>query len=472
MLLAAPFAFACAHPAPPQPPTAPSAEAATIVAEAEDHLSRGLANLDAGHLHSASREFDRAVLTLLAVPGGAHSDPALSEAYRRILDVVHQRELEAMAAADGFSEPRTETAAIDTVSDLARGLEPQDEADDSSLPPPPAGDFPVASNAVVRSFASLYAGRLHDWFAEALGRGGRYLPHIQDTFAAEGLPRELASVALVESAFKPHALSRAGARGIWQFMPRTGLRYGLRQDWWVDERCDPFRATRAAARYLKELKDAFGDWDLALAAYNGGENRVRRAVSRAGKADFWRLRRGRALAPETRSYVPLVHAAILVARSPEAYGIRAVPDPPADFETIAVTGPLDLRTAAECAGTSLEALQVLNPQLRRDVVPPADGFSLRVPGGAGQQAVACLATIPDNERVRFHTHVVEKGETLSQIAARYRTTVASLAGANGISRPNRIAAGQEIIVPRLGSRSPGAATLARKPTPPARSPAR
>src|SRR6185503_21032164 len=167
-----------------------------------------------------------------------------------------------------------------------------------------------ALNDSVLAAIDLYQGPLREWFESALARGGRYLPRIRQVFAAEGIPQDLAYTALVESAFKTSALSRAKARGVWQFMSATGRRYGLHQDWWVDERSNPEKATHAAARYLKELHSMFGDWSLAMAGYNAGEGKVIRAISRYGTNDYWRLRKTRGFRRETKNYVPMIHAAI------------------------------------------------------------------------------------------------------------------------------------------------------------------
>ena len=181
-------------------------------------------------------------------------------------------------------------------------------------------DLPIELNDAVLSCIDLYQGRLRDWFEEALSRGQSYLPEFRRVFAEEGLPQDLAYVALVESAFKTSAYSRAKATGVFQFVSATGRRYGLAVDPWVDERSDPDKATRAAARYLKDLYELFGDWNLALAGYNAGEGKVLRGMARYRRTDYWQLRQTRALRPETKNYVPLIHAAIVLAKAPERYG--------------------------------------------------------------------------------------------------------------------------------------------------------
>ena len=232
----------------------------------------------------------------------------------------------------------------------------------------------------------LFSGRLKGYLEEGLGRGSRYLPMVRSIFQAEGLPLDLAYVPLIESAFKPTALSRAKARGIWQFMRGTGLENGLQADWYLDERADPEKATRAAARYLKFLYEKFGDWHLALASYNGGWGRVQRAMKRSGKTDFWELSASRRYLPrETRDYVPLILAAVVVARNPAQYGLIVQPLPAPQIEVVTIAGPTDLRRVAEWAGTSLETLQDLNPELRRWTTPPrGERVSAPRAGGNGR----------------------------------------------------------------------------------------
>ena len=209
-------------------------------------------------------------------------------------------------------------------------------------------DLPIELNDPVLTCIDLYQGRLKDWFETALGRGQKFLPHIQEIFASEGIPRDLAYLAMVESAFRPVAYSRAKAKGVWQFISATGKRYGLQQDWWVDERSDTEKATRAAARYLKDLYAMFGDWNLAMAAYNAGEGKIQRGIERYKTNDYWKLRQTKALRRETKNYVPLILAAVVVGKAPEKYGIVARAEEPVAVERVPVEGAVDLRVIAEC----------------------------------------------------------------------------------------------------------------------------
>jgi membrane-bound lytic murein transglycosylase D len=388
-----------AIPTPVPPPRAAAAAdpAPAVIVEAGAALRAGLAAADEGHLERARSEFDHAVDILLSYPGGALSDPRVAEAYRKTLETIQSREVEMVAAGDAFAEAETEPASIDQVAQLPVGDAPasaETRAQAAAAVADERPDLPIELNEPVLSAIDLYQGRLRDWFETALSRGQRYLPQIREVFAQEGIPQDLAYVALVESAFKPSAYSRAKARGVWQFISSTGKRYGLDVDWWVDERSDPEKATRAAAAYLKTLHGLFGDWSLALAGYNAGEGKVLRAMKRYGTEDFWRIRKTRGLRPETKNYVPLIYAAIVIAKSPERYGFTVTPEPAPEFERVAIEGAIDLRAIAECAGEPVEQIRSLNPELRRIATPADRTFALRVPEGRAKQVGECVANLP------------------------------------------------------------------------------
>ncbi len=473
LLCGAGLASACAH-APAAAPALPAAPAArpvasdptdTLVQHAEAELRRGESELREGHLNQARQAFDRAVMLYLEAPGGAYADARRGEAYRATLERVHLHDLDALAEGDGFAEALPEPAAIDEVGALPVEAGPasvETRRTAEAAVQDEDNDLPIELNDAVLGCIDLYQGRLRDWFGAALARGGRYLPHIREVFASEGLPRDLAYVALVESAFRPAALSRAKARGVWQFIPATGRRYGLSQDWWVDERSDPEKATRAAAQYLKTLYAMFGDWNLALAGYNAGEARIQRLIARYGTDDFWELRqkRGRgALRAETRNYVPMIHAAIVVAKAPDKYGFDIQPEPPLAYEVVSVDGAIDLRHVAECAGHPLDEVRALNPALRRLATPAGRRFDVRVPPGTGESTRACLDDLPAEKRVAFRRHIVGRGQTLASIARQYGTRAEDIAQANGIRSARRLARGTELIIPIPPSTRSPAATL-------------
>jgi membrane-bound lytic murein transglycosylase D len=273
---------------------------------------------------------------------------------------------------------------------------------------------------------------------------------IQEVFRAEGVPLDLAYVPLVESAFKPNAVSRAKAKGMWQFMHGTALENGLKHDWYIDERADPEKATRAAARYLKTLYGMFGDWNLALASYNGGPGRVQHAIKRSGKEDFWVLSKSRKYLPrETREYVPLILAAITIARHPAQYGMTTVaPEAGPRVEQVTVTAALDLRRVADWIGVPVQTLQDLNPELRRWTTPiRGNEYALKVPEGQGD-AVRARLTEAGSSPAPLSRYVVKKNETLATIARKLGVTRGDLADANYLRVSTKVQPGQSLIVPR------------------------
>ena len=317
---------------PPPPPV--EDPVVTLIADSERHFEAGQKELDLGHVAAAKTDFDKAIDVLLESPYGGRTEPRIREHFDRLVDRISAYEVKALAQGDGFTEKQYEPATIDELLAVSATLSP--------IPATPATedavssdlrtieyDIPIPLNQRVLAFVQLFQGRLHDFLEEGMRRGSQYLPMIQNVFRAEGLPLDLAYVPLVESAFKPNALSRTKAKGVWQFMSGTGLENGLRQDWYIDERSDPEKATIAAAKYLSTLAKLFdGDWHLALASYNGGPGRLQHAMKLGKQDDFWKLaEKPRLLPRETRDYVPMILAAIVIAKNPVQYGFEFESEP-------------------------------------------------------------------------------------------------------------------------------------------------
>ena len=312
-------------------------------------------------------------------------------------------------------------------------------------------DLPVVMRPEVASLVDFYTGPYRDKLMTALERAGHYLPTIRDELARAGLPRDLAFLPLLESAFNPLARSRASAKGLWQFMAGTARLYGLRCDGLVDERNDPELATRAAVAHLADLFAQFGDWELALAAYNSGAGRVERAIRRSGGSrDFWALRRH--LPRETRNYVPAVWAALVVTKDLERYGLPAIVEPQRCVGRVEVTGALDLAVLGERGPLSEAELAALNPALTYKLTPKNGSYQLAVPCGSESQIAEVISSIPPAERVRRFLHVVRRGDTLGAIARRYGSSVSTIMAANGIRDPRRLRIGQQLVVPPDPSR--------------------
>ncbi len=328
-----------------------------------------------------------------------------------------------------------------------------------------AFDLPVVMRPEVASLVDFYTGPYRDKLIAALERAGRYLPLIRAELARAGLPLDLAFLPLIESAFDPRARSRASAQGLWQFMAGTARLYSLRCDGLVDERNDPELATRAAVAHLADLFSHFGDWELALAAYNSGAGRVERAIRRSGGSrDFWALRRH--LPRETRNYVPAMWAALVVTKDLDRYGLPAIVEAPQCLARVEVAGALDLAVLAERGPLSEEELVALNPALNYQLTPVKGSYQLAVPCGREDEVAAAIASIPPDERVRRFLHVISRGDTLGAIARRYGSSVSTIMAANGVRDPRRLRIGQRLIVPRdpAGHRVSAPSSTASQPT--------
>jgi membrane-bound lytic murein transglycosylase D len=445
---------------PPPPPVAQAPAPApaidpiqALIDQSQTHYQQGQRELSVGHLDRARAEFNRALDVLLAAPGGARTEPRLREQFDRLVDKISALEVATLAEGDGFSEKPAEPASIDVLFDLAPAVEgaptPAVAAAVQTDLAQTSHDIPIPLNARVLNYVELFQGRLRSFIQEGLDRGSQYLPMIQSVFRAEGLPLDLAYVPLIESAFKTNALSRASAKGVWQFMRPTARENGLKHDWYVDERSDPHKATRAAARYLKTLGKMFdGDWHLALASYNGGPGRVQRAMRRTGRDDFWSLSATPRILPrETREYVPMILAAVIIARNPAQYGFT-IPESPAPVtERVAVAGAVDLRRVAEWINAPVDTIQQLNPELRRWTTPVrSQAYELAVPAGTAEILRARLADA--GERGALNWHTVRPGESLATIARKLRVSRADLAEANYLSLRSRVRPGQKLVIPR------------------------
>jgi len=314
-------------------------------------------------------------------------------------------------------------------------------------------EIPLDMNEHVKMEIKRFQGPERKYFLEAYKRAGRYINMIKEEFKRAGLPEELAWLPLIESGFKVKALSRARALGLWQFIPSTGYKFGLKRDRWVDERLDPVKSTRAAIAYLKELHNIFGDWTTVLAGYNCGEGTVLQKIrnQRINYLDnFWDLYEQ--LPRETAQYVPRFLATLHILKDPEKYGFDlGEMDPPIEYETVEINKPVHLRNVARALNISYKALRELNPELRRFATPPTL-YELKVPPGMGKTLLAKIDSIPKwiPPENTYVYHRVKKGETLSLIALRYHTTVSRIVRANNLRSKHFIRVGQKLKIP-LGS---------------------
>lgn len=335
-------------------------------------------------------------------------------------------------------------------------------------------DIPVELNDAVVAYIRFFQTDTREHFARWLARSTRYLPMMRKVLETQGLPLDLVYLSMIESGFSSYATSFAKAAGLWQFVVGTSRRYGLKTDFWVDERRDPYKATVAAARYLRDLRERFhGDWYLAWAGYNAGEGKVDRAIRKEKTTDFWRMMgKGRTLRAETKHYVPKLIAAALIAKHPERFGFHVEYEQAPEVEEVAVPDATDLHVIAKLAGISFELVRDLNPELRRFCTPPG-GWTLKLPKGSGAAFLAEYAKLGPAERLSFVEHKVEKGEPLLKIARAYGVTEAAILRTNGIRSYRQIKPGRMLVIPMAGASSKMLAgrqieTLEKHPVPQAR----
>ncbi len=348
-------------------------------------------------------------------------------------------------------EPTAAVMVADDAAELVAAIDPLHDV---------AYDLPVEVNEAVHTYLEYFQTRMRPTFSRYLIRSGRYIPAMKGIFREHGLPEDLVYIAMIESGFNPYAYSHARASGPWQFIATTGKRYGLRQDYWVDERREPLLATHAAARYFKDLYGRFGDWFLCMAAYNAGEGKVAVALKRTGATSFWELREAYALPQETRDYVPKYLAAAIIAKNPEEYGFYLEHHAPIDIQLVEVDGPTALSAIARAAEVPLEEIKFLNPQLRRGLTPPdKKPYKVAIPGSRTELFAANFPKIKAEEEALWAQkarsmgggylvrHKVRRGESLGLIAKKYGSTVRRIQSANKMGRSTLIRVGKTLLVP-------------------------
>ncbi|HJQ69141.1 MAG TPA: transglycosylase SLT domain-containing protein [Blastocatellia bacterium] len=463
-------------------PQSPSDASQTLIDRAESLYRQGADAHRKGLPDDARKFFDQAVDALLLSGIDLRSDAKLDAYYRDLLNRIHK--YEAQPDDDHGEDVRpeiVETAVLDELSEIK----------DSELATATQNgvqiygryDFDFSVAQPVFQFMSFFvSGRGRSTMETGLKRSGRYRQMAEKIFQEERVPLDLIWLAQAESVWKPNALSRAAAKGIWQFIPSTGARYGLSQTQWIDQRSHPEMSTRAAARYLRFLHDYFaGDWLLAMAAYNSGENRVAGAIAKCGYADFWEIHRRGLLPQETRNYVPIILSIIIISKNQGRYGFSVTPEPPMNYDIFQLPAQTDLKVVADLMGIPYESVQDLNPELRRGASPPSQSYNIKVPKGMKGQLEVAYAALPEDQRVRrvvipreevaevmrprysvqTASYQVRRGDTLAALARRHGVSVSELARLNRMSARGSLKKGQAIRIPASARASRGRATHAR-----------
>jgi membrane-bound lytic murein transglycosylase D len=429
-----------------------TAKVQQLINKAEAAFRSGVDNYRAGHLDAARLDFDFAVDLMLSSGMDLKTDPQLADEFDHLLNAVNSLEMTALKQGNGFS-PVLEAAPLDAANEVTFPANAELTAKVTAELKTTQSDFPLVVNDYVAGFISYFsnspAGHAH--LLRSLERAGKYKEMISKNLRDQGVPQDLIYLAVAESGFQPQALNaRSGAGGMWQFMP-TGV-YGLARNGWFDERFDPQKSSIAYAKYMKTLYNQFGDWYLAMAAYDWGPGNVQRAVMRTGYADFWELYRRNVLPGETKNYVPGIIAAIIMAKNPEQYGLdKIVPDAAVISDTVTVDYAIDLRLVADVTNSSLLEIVALNPSLLRMTTPRDMSFDLHIPLGTLDVFTMRIKDIPEDKRASWRFHVVRSGETLDGIATALHAHASDIAGANGLKSDDGVDTGDELVIPVAGA---------------------
>lgn len=431
-----------------------------LAERAEQKFQRGKRLYQNKNFDRAREEFDGALDLMLEA---GENNPVDRSGFHlkldRMADAIHRLDLAGLGAAAAVEEAQFEKAPLEDILEMTFPIDPKMKNKVREQVKSTESQLPLVVNDTVLGYINYFSGRGKKTLIAGLQRAGRYRPLIQRILDEEGLPQELIHLAQAESGFLPRAVSRKQATGMWQFVAWRGQEYGLLRTPWYDDRLDPEKATRSAARHLRDLYHKFGDWYLAIAAYNCGPGTIEKAVERTGYVDFWELRSRRVIPAETTNYVPIILAMTIMAKNADEYGIGQVtPDAPIEYDNIDVTAPTHLALVSDLTGAPVSELMALNPALLRGVAP--ENYRLHVPKGTHETLRAALQLIPAERRASWRMHQVEGGDTLAGIAKRYGSAPNAIAAANNIEALP--AEGDRIMIPAARPAPAAARTAARK----------
>lgn len=446
-----------------QPKTATRITVDERIRQAEHRFQSGKKLYQAGDFLGSRAEFDLAVDTLLSAPESLPERHLIEKKLEELADRIHRLDVEGLGAGDTQENAIFERSPLQEILEMTFPINPGIKNKVKEQVRATASQLPLEENDTVLRYVNYFSSeRGKATLINGLKRSGRYKEMISRILAEEGVPQELIFLAQAESAFQARAISHKAAVGMWQFVQWRGNEYGLKQTAFTDERLDPEKATRAGARHLRDLYRQFGDWYLAMAAYNCGPGCVSRAIERTGYADFWELRNRNVLPQETANYVPLIVALTIVAKNPGDYGIETVePDEPLKYDTVGITANTSVQLVADLADVSNARLRELNPSLLGATVPA--GFDLKVPEEVKDSLTAGLLMIPPDKRASWRTHRVAEGESAEAIARRYGTAVANVTPVNRTSVDD-VRAGDVVIIQAAFVPKPVVKRTARKYT--------
>lgn len=415
----------------------------------EARFQAGRRLFQAGEMEAARREFDRAIDILLSSPEVATGRQDLERRLAELVEAIHRYDVSGLGAAEPDSGPVFDKSPIEEIPEPTFPIDPKLRNQVAEELKATASQLPLELNDEVVRYINYFSSvRGRKTLLSGLRRAGRYRALIRRIFDEEGIPQELIHLAQAESGFSPRAVSRRRASGMWQFMLSRGQEYGLVRTKATDDRLDPEKATRAAARHLRDLYNQFGDWYLAMAAYNCGPVNVQKAIEKTGYVDFWTLRRLHALPRQTENYVPIILATALIAKTPKAYGFDVQPDPPLATDQTEVTAPTDLRLVAQLIDRPPEELIRLNPGLLRWTTPANDPhYSLHLPPGTKDAYEVVIAKVPPDKRLWWRAYKVGEGETLTGVAKKFRLSTVTLKEVNQVGQNDPLAAGTRLLLP-------------------------
>lgn len=416
------------------------------IVRADRRFDAGKKLYQRGDLDGARREFNLAIDALLSAPENVPNRQKLERKLDQLVDAIYRYDREGLGSGEKQDAVVFDKSPIDSILEMTFPIDPNMKPKVLEEIHATVSQLPLEVNDPVLSYIHFFSSdRGRKTLIAGLRRAGRYKPLIQRILDEEGVPQELIFLAQAESGFMPRAVSYKQAEGMWQFIQFRGREYGLMQSSQTDDRLDPEKATRAAARHLRDLYNHFGDWYLAMAGYNCGPGCVDKAVQRTGFADFWELSSRNALPKQTQNYVPAILALTIMAKNPKDYGLENLDlDQPIEYDTVDLKSPTNLALIADAADHPVSEVRDLNPALLKSVAPA--GYQLHIPKGTSSAVLAAIENVPAERRASWRMHRVERGETLAQIAKEFRTPATSIAQAN-----NRLAeapeAGDLLIIP-------------------------